>query len=252
MLVRSPMPAPSFTPVNYFLSVTAHGSLMAYVLTTFFIMGFGYFVAERRLRRPLPALGWAWAGFFVAVFGTAARRRHRAARARVRALYFLSAADGERWFYIGLVLVVAASWIWCVIMIVAMRRWKAANPGHARAARHVRDGGERGPVAVDDGRRRHRACVPGHSRGVGMGDDGRCRPQPHAVLVDAARHRLFLAVSRLHRVLHDGAGGRRRPALQRHDGPPYLRPVHRLQPAGWNAPSVHGSRSTRPDSSSCR
>ena len=33
------------------MSVTAHGASMAYVLTTFFIMGFGYFVAETALRR---------------------------------------------------------------------------------------------------------------------------------------------------------------------------------------------------------
>ena len=33
------------------------------------------------------------------------------------------------WFYIGLVLVVAGSWIWCVLMLVAMREWKRENPG---------------------------------------------------------------------------------------------------------------------------
>ncbi len=35
------------------MSVTAHGVAMAYVLTTFFIMGFGYFVAVTALARPL-------------------------------------------------------------------------------------------------------------------------------------------------------------------------------------------------------
>ncbi len=33
------------------------------------------------------------------------------------------------WFYIGLVLVVAASWIWCVLMLIAMTQWKRENPG---------------------------------------------------------------------------------------------------------------------------
>ena len=32
-------------------------------------------------------------------------------------------------FYIGLVLVVAGSWVWCAIMIVAMAQWKKAHPG---------------------------------------------------------------------------------------------------------------------------
>jgi heme/copper-type cytochrome/quinol oxidase subunit 1 len=45
MWVRSPLGAQIGTPNLYFMSVTAHGVAMAYVLTTFFIMGFGYFVA---------------------------------------------------------------------------------------------------------------------------------------------------------------------------------------------------------------
>src|SRR5262249_15642143 len=42
MWVRSPLGAHTGTPGQYFMSVTAHGVAMAYVLTTFFIMGFGY------------------------------------------------------------------------------------------------------------------------------------------------------------------------------------------------------------------
>ena len=42
---------------NYFRSVTLHGVSMAFVLTTFFIMGFGYFVAETALKRPVPGCG---------------------------------------------------------------------------------------------------------------------------------------------------------------------------------------------------
>ena len=48
MWVRSPWGANVGTPGQYFMSVTTHGVSMAYVLTTFFIMGFGYFVALRR------------------------------------------------------------------------------------------------------------------------------------------------------------------------------------------------------------
>ena len=32
-------------------------------------------------------------------------------------------------FYIGLVLVVAGSWIWCLVMMLAMAQWKRENPG---------------------------------------------------------------------------------------------------------------------------
>ncbi len=54
MWARSPLEAPAHTAANYFRSVTLHGVSMAFVLTTFFIMGFGYFVAETALKRPLP------------------------------------------------------------------------------------------------------------------------------------------------------------------------------------------------------
>ena len=68
MWARSPIQAPAHTAANYFRSVTLHGVSMAFVLTTFFIMGFGYYVAETALRRPMPgpaprvgrASGWAW------------------------------------------------------------------------------------------------------------------------------------------------------------------------------------------------
>ena len=70
MWVRSPWGAHVGTPGQYFMSVTAHGVAMAYVLTTFFVMGFGYFVAETGLERMIPGLRWAWLGFLLAVIGT--------------------------------------------------------------------------------------------------------------------------------------------------------------------------------------
>ena len=129
MWVRSPLHAPYADPENYFLSVTAHGASMAYVLTTFFIMGFGYFVAETALRRPLPGAGWAWTGFALGVIGTLmAVVTILSGRASV--LYtFYPPLTASPYFYIGLVLVVAGSWVWCAIMIIAMASWKRANPG---------------------------------------------------------------------------------------------------------------------------
>ena len=42
MLMRSPFPAPLDDSALYYASVTLHGTVMAYVVTTFFAMGFGY------------------------------------------------------------------------------------------------------------------------------------------------------------------------------------------------------------------
>lgn len=131
MWARSPLPAPFLTADRYFLSVTTHGVLMAYVLTTFFVMGFGYFTAETSLDRPLPGKPWAWAGFALGLFGTLI-----AAVAiltdRATVLYtFYAPLTGSPFFYLGLVLVVVGSWIWCVLMLVAMTGWKRAHPGEA-------------------------------------------------------------------------------------------------------------------------
>src|SRR5262250_700217 len=69
MWVRSPLGANIGTPGQYFASVTAHGVSMAYQLTIFFIMGFGYFVAVTALDRPLPGKPWTWAAFWMAIVG---------------------------------------------------------------------------------------------------------------------------------------------------------------------------------------
>ncbi len=129
MWARSPLATPYVIAEHYFLSVTAHGVAMAFVLTTFFIMGFGYFTAETALDRPLPGKPWAWAGFGLAVAGTLmAVAAILSGRASV--LYtFYPPLVGSPFFYIGLVLVVVGSWIWCALMIVAMRQWKQAHPG---------------------------------------------------------------------------------------------------------------------------
>ena len=57
-------------PEHYYRSVTAHGTVMAYVLPTLVAMGFGYAITELALKRPLIGLRWAWAGFWLVVAGT--------------------------------------------------------------------------------------------------------------------------------------------------------------------------------------
>ena len=129
MWARTPLDAPAHSASNYFRSVTLHGVSMAFVLTTFFIMGFGYFVAETALKRPLPGLRLAWAAFWMALVGVLMAAL-AIASGNASVLYtFYPPLVATPWFYIGLVLVVVASWIWCGLMIFAMRSWKAANPG---------------------------------------------------------------------------------------------------------------------------
>jgi cytochrome c oxidase subunit 1 len=128
MWVRSPLGAKVGTPGQYFMSVTAHGVSMAYVLTTFFIMGFGYFVAVTALNRKLPGRLWAWGAFWIALLGVVVTLIPIGLGQATVLFTFYPPLMASVWFYIGLVLVVAASWVWCVLMLMAMRAWKRENP----------------------------------------------------------------------------------------------------------------------------
>jgi cytochrome c oxidase subunit I len=129
MFARSVLTAPAERPEIYFISVTAHGTLMAYVMPTLFAMGFGYFVAVTALGRDLSNLRAAWLGFWIAAAGIVmAAIPIYLGKATV--LYtFYPPLIGSVFYYVGLVLVVAGSWIWAVLMIVAMRAWKRDHPG---------------------------------------------------------------------------------------------------------------------------
>ena len=70
MLMRSPLPAPLDDAALYYGSVTLHGTAMAYVVTTFFTMGFGYAVAATSLGRPIRCMTAAWIGFAICLMGT--------------------------------------------------------------------------------------------------------------------------------------------------------------------------------------
>lgn len=71
-LSRASLDLPWRSARMYYLSVTAHGTLMALVFTTFFIMAFGYVVAEHTLGRPVALPRLAWTGYWVALAGTLA------------------------------------------------------------------------------------------------------------------------------------------------------------------------------------
>jgi cytochrome c oxidase subunit I len=128
MLMRSPLPAPLDDPAAYYASVTLHGTVMAYVLTTFFIMGFGYAVAATSLGRPVRGMTAAWIGFAICLLGTViAAVTVLSGRASV--LYtFYPPLLASTWYYAGVFLLVGGSMIWVVLMIINMIAWKRDNP----------------------------------------------------------------------------------------------------------------------------
>jgi cytochrome c oxidase subunit I len=128
MLMRSPLPAPLDDSAAYYASVTLHGTAMAYVVTTFFIMGFGYALAATSLARPLRGMTAAWIGFAICLVGTLmAVAAILSGRSSV--LYtFYPPLLASGWYYGGAFLLIAGSMIWVVLMILNMTAWKRDNP----------------------------------------------------------------------------------------------------------------------------
>jgi cytochrome c oxidase subunit 1 len=131
MTARSALTAPYESPEHYYASVTAHGTLMAYVMPTLFAMGFGYFVAVTALDRPLPSLRLAWIGFWTVVAGIVMAATPIFMGTATVLYTFYPPLTGSPFYYLGITLVVVGSWIWTAIMLWAMASWKRANPGRA-------------------------------------------------------------------------------------------------------------------------
>jgi cytochrome c oxidase subunit 1 len=113
----------------YYMSVTAHGTLMAIVFTTFFIMGFGYVVAQHSLGDSLAMRRTAWASFWIAVLGTVAAVAVILAGKATVLYTFYPPLKAHPLFYIGLTLLVVGSWGWALVMLRALRHWRSANAG---------------------------------------------------------------------------------------------------------------------------
>ncbi|MEY2680812.1 MAG: hypothetical protein RL661_1043, partial [Pseudomonadota bacterium] len=117
------------SPQVYFASVSTHGVLMGFVLTTFFIMGFGYLVATTSLKMPIWNPKLAWAGFGISVFGTV-MAAIPLLLGKASVLYtFYPPVQASVFFYLGATLLVVGSWFWAAIMVVMFAQWKKAHPG---------------------------------------------------------------------------------------------------------------------------
>ena len=124
---RADLALPGRSPRMYYLSVTAHGVLMALVFTTFFIMAHGWAV----VRQDTGAMKWpraSWIAFWGAVAGVLmtawAILTHRAS-----VLYtFYPPMQAHPAFYLGLTIVVVASWEWAASIIATWWALRRAAP----------------------------------------------------------------------------------------------------------------------------
>jgi cytochrome c oxidase subunit 1 len=125
---RANLELPYRSASMYYMSVTAHGILMALVFTTFFIMGLGYAVAQKENGGiPWPRLSWA--AFGLALAGVVMALATVFAFKSSVLYTFYPPLQAHPLFYIGLTLLVVGSWGWAASMVAAWRRARAAHPG---------------------------------------------------------------------------------------------------------------------------
>ena len=124
---RANLELPFRTARMYYMSVTAHGVLMALVFTTFFIMALGYVIA----RQEIGAIKWprlAWTCYFVSLAGVVMALA-TVFTFKSSVLYtFYPPLQAHPLFYIGLTLLVVGSWGWVAIMIASWRQAKTTHP----------------------------------------------------------------------------------------------------------------------------
>ena len=118
-------------PERYYGSMTLHGVVMAFVLTTFFVVGFGFFIGSTSLARPLKWPGLAWLGFAMMLGGSVVAALS-IVLGRATILYTFYPPMIAHWtFYAGAALLLVGSIPWIVITIAMTIDWKRENPGRA-------------------------------------------------------------------------------------------------------------------------
>lgn len=120
---------PIFT--YYYQALTLHGVLNALVFTTFFIVGFSYFITQRSLQRPMWSLRAAWVAFVLMLVGLLLAA-YAIITNQANVLYTFYAPMVAHWtFYLGLTLVIVGTWVAFLNIIMTYLGWRKDHPGQA-------------------------------------------------------------------------------------------------------------------------
>jgi cytochrome c oxidase subunit 1 len=133
---RANLELPYRSASMYYMSVTAHGILMALVFTTFFIMGLGWAIAQKEIGT-VPWRRAGWIAFWLAVAGVVMALATVFAFKSSVLYTFYPPLQAHPLFYIGLTLLVVGSWVWAGAMITAWRRSRSARGGPVSLAMHA-------------------------------------------------------------------------------------------------------------------
>lgn len=127
MLGGQAITMPIFT--YYYQALTLHGVLNALVFTTFFIVGFSYFVTQRSLLRPMWSLRAAWVAFVLMLVGLLLAA-YAIITNQANVLYTFYAPMVAHWtFYLGLTLVIVGTWVAFLNIVMTYLGWRSDHPG---------------------------------------------------------------------------------------------------------------------------
>lgn len=112
---------------SYYQGLTIHGVLNVLVFTTFYIMGFLSFITahafDRPLNRPL-----AWATLGVMTIGLLMAAVPLLSNNATVMFTFYPPLQADFFFYLGLTLVVAGTWLLLINQIIVYHQWRKEHP----------------------------------------------------------------------------------------------------------------------------
>jgi cytochrome c oxidase subunit 1 len=113
---------------TYYQGLTLHGVLNALVWTTFFISGFLTFVMIRALDRPLAWIKLAQASFWIMVAGVLLAAWPMLTNEATVLFTFYPPLKAHWAFYVGLTLVVVATWFVTATLFATFGAWRREHP----------------------------------------------------------------------------------------------------------------------------
>ena len=121
---------PPLTPViqSYYHSLSLHGVLNVLVFTTFFICGFLQFITARALGIPLASPRLAWFTFWLMAGGLVLAAIPLVGNAATVLFTFYPPMKAHWAFYVGLTLVVVATWLVTLNLALTYRAWRMLHP----------------------------------------------------------------------------------------------------------------------------
>lgn len=115
-------------PGGYYQGLTIHGVLNVLVFTTFYIIGFLTFVTAKAFNRPLASKPVAWATFWVMVVGLLMAAVPLLLNQATVLFTFYPPLKANGFYYLGLTLVVAGTWLLLVNQAMTYMAWRKENP----------------------------------------------------------------------------------------------------------------------------